>query len=98
MKEFFKQTDMLFRFGSKEFVMIIEPVPKDSVHKILDNFRQAIADHKFPQISQITISLSYAMIRENDFPPDILNLADKALYYTKEHGKDYVYNYVVISF
>jgi hypothetical protein len=33
------------------------------------------------------------MIRENDYPPATINLADKALYYAKEHGKNCVYNY-----
>ncbi len=60
---------------------------------ILNNFRQTISDHQFPQIGKVTISIGYAMINENDYPPAILNLADKALYYAKENGRNCTYNY-----
>ena len=93
MKECFRNTDLFFRFGGEEFVIIIEPIPADRAHAILDNFRKTIADHNFPQIGQVTISVGYAMIRENDYPPAILDLADKAMYYAKKHGKNCVYNH-----
>lgn len=93
MKECFRTTDLLFRFGGEEFVIILEPIPVERADIIMNNFRKKIADHDFPQIGQVTISIGYAMIRESDFPPAILNLADKALYYAKEHGRNCVYNY-----
>ena len=93
MKECFRNTDLLFRFGGEEFVIILEPIPADKAHTVLNNFRKAIADHNFPQIDKVTISIGYAVIGENDYPPTILNLADLALYYAKEHGKNCTYNY-----
>lgn len=93
MKKCFRNSDLLFRFGGEEFVIVLEPVSTDQAYTILDNFRQTISDHNFPQIGTVTISIGYAMIRENDFPPIILDLADKALYYAKEHGRNCVYNY-----
>jgi len=93
MKECFRNTDLLFRFGGEEFVIILEPVHTDKAHTVLNNFRKTISEHNFPQIGQVTISIGYAMIRESDYPPTILNLADKALYYAKEHGKNCIYNY-----
>ncbi|TDJ17001.1 MAG: sensor domain-containing diguanylate cyclase [Gammaproteobacteria bacterium] len=93
MKKCFRNSDLLFRFGGEEFVIVLEPVSTDQAYTILDNFRQTISDHNFPQIGTVTISIGYAMIRENDFPPIILDLADKALYYAKEHGRNCVYKY-----
>ncbi|MFB3090510.1 MAG: GGDEF domain-containing protein [Gammaproteobacteria bacterium] len=93
MKKCFRNSDLLFRFGGEEFVIVLEPVSTDQAYTILDNFRQTISDHNFPQIGTVTISIGYAMIRENDFPPIILDLADKALYYAKEHSRNCVYNY-----
>ena len=93
MRECFRNTDLLFRFGGEEFVLVIEPIHADEAHTILDDFRKAIAEHNFPQIGQVTISIGYTMIRENDYPPATLDLADQALYYAKEHGKNCVYNY-----
>jgi len=93
MKECFRSTDLLFRFGGEEFVVIIEPISADKVNTVLNNFRKTLADHQFPQVGQVTISIGYAMIQENDYPPTILNFADQALYYAKEHGRNCVYNY-----
>lgn len=93
MKECFRNTDLLFRFGGEEFVLVLEPVHIDEAYTILDNFRRAIANHNFPQIGKVTISIGYTMIRENDYPPSTLDLADKALYYAKKHGKNCIYNY-----
>ncbi len=93
MKKCFRNSDLMFRFGGEEFVIVLEPVSTDQAYTILDNFRQTISDHNFPQIGTVTISIGYAMIRENDFPLTILGLADKALYYAKEHGRNCVYNY-----
>ncbi len=96
MKECFRNSDLLFRFGGEEFVVVLEPVPAKQAFTILNNFRKKISDHNFPQIGTVTISIGYAMIRERDYPPTILNLADKALYYAKEHGRNCVYNYELL--
>ena len=93
MKECFRNSDLLFRFGGEEFVIVLEPISAKQAFTIIDNFRQTISEHKFPQISKVTISIGYAMIKERDYPPTILDLADKALYYAKEHGRNCVYNY-----
>lgn len=93
MKECFRSADLLFRFGGEEFVVIVEPIPADTAHMIINRFRQTIANHNFPQIGQVTISAGYAKIRENDYPPAILDIADQALYYAKEHGRNCVYNH-----
>ena len=93
MRQCFRKTDLLFRFGGEEFVIVLEPIPDKNAYNVLSKFRQAIADHNFPQIGQVTISIGYTMIREIDYPPTILNLADKALYYAKEHGRNCVHKY-----
>lgn len=96
MKQCFRRTDLLFRFGGEEFVIVLEPVTAEDAGNVLENFRKTIEQHEFPQIGQVTISLGYAEIKETDFPPTILNLADKALYYAKEHGRNCVYNYELL--
>jgi len=96
MKECFRNSDLLFRFGGEEFVVVLEPVPAEQAYTILNNFRKKISDHSFPQVGTVTISIGYAMIKERDYPPTILNLADKALYYAKEHGRNCVYNYELL--
>jgi len=93
LKTSFRNSDLLFRIGGEEFVVILEPVSYTSATKLFDNFRQTIASHDFSQIDAVTISIGYAKITAKDFPPEILERADKALYYAKEHGRNRIYNY-----
>lgn len=93
MKQFFRSSDLLFRFGGEEFVIILEPAPAEMAKKTLECFRKTIADHPFPQVGTTTVSIGYARITKNDYHHVILERADKALYYAKEHGRNCVYNF-----
>lgn len=93
MKASFRRTDLLFRFGGDEFVIILEPIPEDMARLTLERFRQTVVDHRFPQIGGIAISIGFDKLTENDFPQTVLNRADKALYYAKEQGKDRILSY-----
>lgn len=93
MKKTFRDTDLLFRFGGEEFVIILTTITEDNAFLVLERFRETIADYTFPKINQVTISIGYAMIQHSDFPITILDKADKALYYAKENGRNQVYCY-----
>lgn len=93
MKHCFRKTDILFRFGGDEFVIILEPVAYKEALAALERFREAVASHNFPQIGHITISTGFAKISARDYPPTILERADKALYFAKENGRNCTFNY-----
>lgn len=93
LREGFRDSDLLFRFGGEEFVVILGPVPFESAQLVLDRFRKKVANYNFPQIGKVTISIGFEKISLKDFPPAILELADKALYYAKEHGRNCLHNY-----
>ena len=40
--------------------------------------------------------MGFSKFRRDDFPPTILDQADKALYYAKQHGRNCLYNYEVL--
>ncbi len=93
MKQYFRRTDLLFRFGGEEFVLVLEPVSREMAQVTLERFRNQIANHQFPMIGRVTVSIGYASISEHDFPMTILERADKALYAAKEAGRNRVANY-----
>ena len=95
-KKCFRNSDLMFRIGGEEFVVILEPATFKKAMDLLENFRKTIADHKFSQIGTVTISIGFAMIGDKDYPPGILEFADKALYYAKEHGRNCIYNYEML--
>ncbi len=93
MREYFRNSDLLFRFGGEEFVAILEPTPAAMAQLTLERFRRQIANHKFPQLGRVTVSIGYARVNENDYPPLILEHADQALYYAKSSGRNCVYEH-----
>lgn len=93
MKQFFRNTDLLFRFGGEEFLVVLEPMPRDRARMALDRFRDSVEAHVFQQIGGITVSVGFARLEEQDYPPEVIDRADKALYYAKENGRNQVANY-----
>ncbi len=96
MRSSFRRSDLLFRFGGEEFVIVLEPIPFEMAGKTVERFRNTIANHPFSRIDQVTISMGFAKITESDYPPTILENADKALYYAKEHGRNCAYSYEIL--
>jgi len=96
MQECFRHTDLLFRFGGEEFVIVLDPIPSEMAQATLERFRNTVSEHAFPYVGKVTISIGYAMITEHDFPATVLDYADKALYYAKEHGRNCVHNYELL--
>lgn len=93
MKQNFRANDLLFRFGGEEFVVIFEPIDKVQVEQALNKFMKQVRNHEFPMVGHITVSCGFAKITQQDHPKNILDNADKALYFAKEHGRDCLHNY-----
>ncbi|MDT8282715.1 MAG: GGDEF domain-containing protein [Gammaproteobacteria bacterium] len=93
MKSCFRNSDLLFRVGGEEFVILLEPVRQKVAEKLIEKFRKTISEHQFSQIGAVTVSAGYTRICEKDYPPSVLEHADRALYFAKEHGRNCSYNY-----
>ena len=90
MRQAFRGCDQLFRFGGEECVIVLEGTPAENVEATLDRFRRRIADHAFPQVGQVTISIGYTRIGPSDPAVTCFDRADAALYYAKENGRNQV--------
>jgi diguanylate cyclase (GGDEF)-like protein len=93
MKSCFRNSDLLFRVGGEEFVILLGPAPQDIAEGLIERFLKSVEDHNFSDIGTVTVSAGYTQITEKDYPPDVLECADKALYYAKEHGRNCSYYY-----
>ena len=96
MRECFRNSDLLFRFGGEEFVVILESISAPMAQTTLDKFRELIANLQFPQIGQVTISIGYSLVTESDYPAQVLEQADQALYYAKEYGRNQVHEFATL--
>jgi diguanylate cyclase (GGDEF)-like protein len=93
MKTSFRFRDKLFRFGGEEFVVVLKPTGATQALAIFERFRAAMESFVFPQVGRVTISVGFARIHLHDQPSVILDHADQALYWSKEHGRNRVAAY-----
>lgn len=93
MQSFFRQSDLLFRFGGEEFVIVLAPMPKDHAQAKLEQFRERVVQYEFPLVRDLTVSIGFIEIRSHDYPATVLDNADKAMYHAKQNGRNQVQCY-----
>ncbi|MDP1525500.1 MAG: GGDEF domain-containing protein [Rhodocyclaceae bacterium] len=96
MRESFRAQDKLFRFGGEEFVALLRPAEFDHAIGTFERFRKRVEAFEFPQIGHVTVSIGFTQIKLGDTPSIILDAADEALYWAKEHGRNQCHAYEVL--
>lgn len=90
MHKCFRDDDMMFRYGGEEFAVLLKDISLQDSTFVLERFRETVENYPFPQVNKITISIGLSLISHMELPAHILEQADKALYYSKEHGRNQV--------
>ena len=95
----FRPYDSLFRYGGEEFVVILQDVELPMALSILERFRNVVETYDFPQVGKKTVSIGVIQMAAGKLPSTLLDRADKALYYAKQHGRNRVcaYEHLVTS-
>jgi len=93
MSSSFRGNDLVFRFGGEEFVVILRDCSLENAHNILDRFRHKASAYSYPRIGHKTVSIGMTRISSSELPTTILDRADKALYFSKENGRDQCNSY-----
>ncbi len=92
--ENFRKTDMVFRYGGEEFVIILTETPMEKALIPLERLRKTIEDYPFfydENNIKITISIGVESFNEKTLTlENILNNADKALYIAKNEGRNHI--------
>jgi PleD family two-component response regulator len=60
---------------------------------VLERFRQEVEQHQFPGVGHITVSTGLAECPRDLLPSTVIDRADKALYYAKQHGRNRLVRY-----
>ena len=84
--------DLVGRYGGEEFLIILPSTSAKEAQKIAELARMTVARNLFPTADvpdlQITISLGIAHSSDSHTSLEALQQADKALYYSKESGRN----------
>lgn len=83
-----RDNDRCFRYGGEEFIVVLSDVTREQANSALERLRKTVEQHHFPQVGQVTVSIGFTRIADQDLPTRIIEEADKALYFAKEHGRN----------
>lgn len=94
MKQSFRKTDLLYRYGGEEMVIIMPETNIENALLPVQRLRKTVEDYDFEYNnvkSKVTVSIGLSM-NYQDFTnaSDILKSADNALYKAKESGRNRV--------
>jgi len=86
-----RNSDMVFRIGGDEFVVLMPNTGANDCKKLCEGFCQTIAEEMTNATFRVTASIGFTTV-ENvpQFTVDILTIADKAMYIAKTTGKSRV--------
>jgi diguanylate cyclase (GGDEF)-like protein len=93
MQKTFRSTDLLFRFGGEEFIIVLPHTSEKDAFESFERFRTKLEHFVFPQVRQVTTSIGFVKIEAHEHISNLLEMADKALYFAKDHGRNQVCNY-----
>jgi len=90
MKNTFRDNDLLFRYGGEEFAILLKDVNSEQTLNILERFRKSIEEMDFPLDNKVTVSIGFCSFNNTIPLATIIERADKALYYSKDNGRNKV--------
>ncbi len=95
IKETTRQTDRVYRYGGEEFVVILNKSELVGAAVISERIREAVAaltinNEKSEEAINVTISIGGSCSAHNSHIEDLMQQADKVLYYAKNNGRNQV--------
>ena len=86
-----RKSDLFARWGGEEFVCLLPDTDAHGALTLAENLRKKVEEKKFYHIGNISISLGvYQMSPRDVFVGDIIEKADRALYKSKNSGRNKV--------
>jgi diguanylate cyclase (GGDEF)-like protein len=94
LQDSLRDTDMCFRYGGEEFLVLVHDVTPEQAMNVLERIRANVERREFPQVGQVTVSIGCSAIDCHARPANqTVEEADRALYYAKENGRNQIRNF-----
>ena len=91
MREYAAEKKILSgRWGGEEFVIVCRDVNGEAALALAEEFRKKVEEYQFPEIYHITCSIGVTEISKEDDFTEAFNRLDKALYASKQNGRNMV--------
>ena len=88
-----RDSDMLFRYGGEEFMLLLNNTSREGTLQLADRMRQSIEETPcfcHGKSISITVSMGISSFTKNDDRDSFFERADKALYEAKDSGRNRV--------
>ncbi|TXH86635.1 MAG: GGDEF domain-containing protein [Rhodoferax sp.] len=93
MNNTFRTYDRLYRFGGKQFGVLMHCPDEALVLAAFERFRANVEKFNFPQVGRVTVSAGFTRITPDDSPSTSLERAERAVDYAQHHGKNQVFSH-----
>ena len=90
IKSISRFNDILIRWGGEEFLMILSVKDENTLPKILEKYRETVANNDFKFIGKVTCSIGASVYDGSEMIKDTIKKADTALYEAKTSGRNRV--------
>lgn len=92
--ETLRRSDIAFRYGGEEFVLILSNTDKEAAAQVAERIRSAVSElscnHNTDTFG-LTISLGVAQLTRGEDASSLFDRADRALYQAKKSGRNQVF-------
>ena len=92
-----RESDIIARFGGEEFVILLPEVTIENAHRVTERLRikisKLVVKNELDQDVRFTVSIGLVSSTVTDDIPEMLKMADEALYVAKENGRNRVVVY-----
>ena len=83
-----RSTDMAFRYGGEEFVILLPNTTSEDAKKLAKKLRTIVKKHTFENPKSITCSYGITQYKPKESIEVFFKKADDALYFVKNNGRD----------
>lgn len=93
IKDMLRGSDVVFRYGGEEFVILLSDTNLDGAQIIAERIRKSVEHHTIAygmEILKLTASLGISSLRGNDTCDSFVKRADDAMYLAKENGRNQI--------
>lgn len=88
MKECVGESGIVARYGGEEFVIVLPNTNRYDATNVANCVGDCVRTYLFEYVQHVTISIGVSTYRIGDTEAIMMNRADRALYYSKENGRD----------
>ncbi|MGQ8365603.1 GGDEF domain-containing protein [Glaciecola sp. 1036] len=83
-----RRTDKLYRLGGEEFIILMQGASAENAQTLAKDLQAYVAKKRSEELPKYTMSFGIAQLTEGDTVLSWVDRADKALYQSKDAGRD----------